>query len=204
MNCDTVRTFVAVEIGEEVRAAARRFRDRAGGRLPGARWVAAENLHLTLAFLGEVAPDLLSRARQVLDEAVSDFAPFAFEVVGIGFFGSARDPRVLWAGLSGDVLTLAKLQARVAAGLRGRGFSPEERAFSPHLTLARFRRGRPAGEAARIATQHRDLRFGTAIANRLLLMRSDLGPQGPRYAILHEALLVRPPEGRRDLPPGSG
>jgi len=171
---------------------------RAAGRAASdVKWVATENIHLTLQFLGGVPEERRAAVESAIAEAAAPSAPLQLEIRGAGAFPSGRRARVLWAGVSGDVAALSAFVADLGLRLGALGYPPEERAFSPHLTLARARdpRGVP-GMAAALA------RCGEGPSSRwpvqeVVLFRSHLSPQGPRY----EAL-ARVPLGRaRDAPP---
>ncbi|MDK3257207.1 RNA 2',3'-cyclic phosphodiesterase [Blastococcus capsensis] len=111
---------------------------------PGApRWSRPGRWHLTLLFLGQVphpvVPDLVAAA----GPAVADAPAMTLRLAGGGRFGSARRPQVAWAGVDGDVGPLSELAVRLTAGARGLGLPVEDRPFRPHLTLGRWRPGRP-------------------------------------------------------------
>ncbi|MGY2064587.1 RNA 2',3'-cyclic phosphodiesterase [Blastococcus sp. SYSU DS0619] len=141
------RLFFAVEPP----APARRDLDRVLAPLrdaPGApRWGRPEQWHLTLLFLGAVpeltVPGLVAAAAP----AVAATPPMTLRLAGGGRFGSLRRPQVAWAGLDGDVAPLVALAGRLAAAARDLGLPVEERPFRPHLTLGRWRPGRPADGA---------------------------------------------------------
>jgi RNA 2',3'-cyclic 3'-phosphodiesterase len=150
----------------------------------GVAWVATDNVHLTLKFLGQVDVARLGEVRDALDRAVSAARPFDLSVHGLGGFPTAARPRVIWAGVGDGVAPLADLAARVDAALERVGFEREARPFSPHLTLGRVREPRrdPRLEAAIV--EGGGERFGTLHVTRVSLMRSDLSPRGARYAVL--------------------
>jgi 2'-5' RNA ligase len=125
--------------------------------LPGApRWSTPDRWHLTLLFLGDIPagrlPDLVDRA----GPAVAAAPAMTLWLAGGGRFGSQRRPQVAWAGLDGDVRPLADLAGRLAAAARSLRLEVEERPFRPHLTLGRWRPGRPADAAVvdRLADYH--------------------------------------------------
>jgi 2'-5' RNA ligase len=148
----------------------------------GVAWVAAENLHVTVKFLGGVEEARLAEVRAALEGAVT--AP-AFEVGirGLGAFPGATRARVLWAGAPASP-PFARLAEDVDRALAGLGFPPEGRGFTPHVTLGRVREPRrhPALASALEAAAHRD--FGVLRVERIALMRSDLSPRGARYTEL--------------------
>jgi 2'-5' RNA ligase len=184
-----VRLFVAVDPAPQIIARIDHVIEaKLRPRAPAARWISSAGLHLTLAFLGEMSDGLVPDLAAVLTRAASAHAPFSLRFQGGGGFGSARRPRVLWAGVLGDVAALAALQRDVTAALVPLGHRPEERPFSPHLTLARSRvpRGDPALAACAQALEED---FGEATIAALRLYQSELGPRGARYTPIVEALL---------------
>jgi len=182
-----VRLFVALEIPAAVRdnlaAQIKELRDlpapRADKRL---RWVRPENLHVTLKFIGEVEAAKLDGIRSALT-AIGLHAPVELHLRGLGFFPDERDPRMLWVGLnaSGNLPVLARAIDRA---LEGQGIARDERAFTPHLTLARFAsRGLP--EKPRAAIQDNSQReFGAFQAREFHLVQSQLKPSGAEYTTL--------------------
>jgi RNA 2',3'-cyclic 3'-phosphodiesterase len=185
---DMVRAFVAVEISAEVRQ--RLAEEQARLRRIGARvgWVAPENIHLTLAFLGDVFPDKIDGLRAALEAVGAATAPLDYVVAGLGYFGSPRAPRVLWAGVTDGAEALGALQHRVDGALRELGCTLEDRPFKAHLTFGRVRgASREAAELAARLDAARDVAYGTVAVERVLLMRSELRPAGPVYTVLHAA-----------------
>jgi 2'-5' RNA ligase len=182
------RLFVALDPSEPVRrrlaALAAELRRGAGRAADEIRWVVPENVHLTLQFLGAVPEERVRDVEAALRAAAAEGRPLALQIQGAGGFPNARRPRVLWAGLAGDVPALVALAAEVGRRLAPLGFPPEERPFSPHLTLGRAREGRGApGLAGALA--HAAQSEGAAWrATELLLFESHLSPKGPRYEVI--------------------
>jgi 2'-5' RNA ligase len=107
-------------------------------------WTAPDRWHLTLLFLGSVPPDVVPPLAAAAGRAVACAPPMTLRLAGGGRFGSSRRPQVCWAGLTGDVPALSELAAGLAAGARELALPVEDRPFRPHLTLGRWRPGRPA------------------------------------------------------------
>jgi 2'-5' RNA ligase len=169
-----VRAFVALELDAEVRRAIEDLIASLRPRVPGARWVRPQGIHLTLRFLGDTPPDRIEMLRPALAAAAADCAPFVAKVARLGTFpGSGKPPRVLWLGIevppAGLELQVACERAAVEAG-----FPAEERPFRGHLTLARFRE-----RVLRPALPPVD--FGDVRLETLSLLRSDLQPGGAVY-----------------------
>jgi 2'-5' RNA ligase len=188
------RLFVALEPPDAVRrriaAAAVALRRAAGRAADDVRWVAPENVHLTLQFLGAVPETRLADVRAAVAAAAAA-APGAIslEVRGAGAFPSARRPRVVWLGLGGDLAALEALVRDLGARLAPLGFPPEERAFTAHLTLGRAREGRAGpglGGALAHAAEAEPFAWR---AGDVALVESHLSPRGARYEPLTRSIL---------------
>jgi RNA 2',3'-cyclic 3'-phosphodiesterase len=114
-------------------------------RAPGApHWTPASRWHLTLLFLGDVPAAALGPLTTAVAPAVAGTRPMTLQLAGAGRFGSRRRPAVCWAGLAGDVAELTALAGRLAGAARAVGLPVEDRPFRAHLTIGRWRPGRPA------------------------------------------------------------
>ena len=158
----TVRLFVAIELDDAARTAMGREQRRLAKLLRGAgddgglRLVPEAQMHLTLVFLGEVADDMAHAVETALAPAVP-VAPYHLRLGGVGVFPARGNPRVLWLGvLDGDAPT-REVYADVAGRVARAGVVVESRPYSPHLTLGRWRAGRP---------RHRDAVTGAPPAGR--------------------------------------
>lgn len=104
--------------------------------LPGARWVAPDQIHLTLRFIGDVDSSVFTEVREMLTEINCE--PFSLQLEGIGFFPPRGNPRVLWVGVRKNE-RLVQLRNRLESLLIRGGLEPEGRKYSPHITLARLK-----------------------------------------------------------------
>ncbi|MRR34035.1 RNA 2',3'-cyclic phosphodiesterase [bacterium] len=129
---NTYRLFTAVDLPEEVKGSVCRI----CSGIPGVKWIDASQLHLTLRFIGDADTSLFERIREGL--AGVRVQPFELSLRGVGRFPPKRDPRVLWVGVEMNEL-LVQLQHLVEQTLVTCGLVPEERHFSPHITLARLK-----------------------------------------------------------------
>jgi 2'-5' RNA ligase len=180
-----MRTFIAVDLPEDVRAALEREQKRlraACALSHDIRWTRPEGLHLTLKFLGEVAAERVAAIVGAL-ESIGPFGKFEVEVRGFGFFPNPRRPRVFWVGLQAPA-ALGELAAKVEAAMAPLGFPPENRPFQPHLTLARFEseHAQPALEAALEPSNGGAL--GRFEVSAFFLFESKLRPGGAQYSKL--------------------
>ena len=147
-------------------------------------WVAPENFHITLKFLGAIDLDRVEVVAASLGKAVAGAGAYEVVVEGLGAFPSPTRARVVWAGVKDGHEPLARIAARVEQALAEVGFPPEERAFSAHVTLGRVREPRRNPELAAAIDAAATRRFGARPVGSVSLMRSDLSPRGARYTEL--------------------
>jgi 2'-5' RNA ligase len=178
-----LRLFVAIPPPEAIRD---RLLDLEGG-VPGARWVEADNLHLTLRFLGEVDEPMAAD----LDAELARLRAPAFEMAlaGVDCFGSPKKPATLWAGVDAPP-ALGHLRDKVDRAAVAAGFAPERRKFKPHVTLARLKDA-PRERLGRWLAENGLFRTPPFTVDRFALYRSDLRADGPVYT----ELAVYPLEG---------
>lgn len=174
-----MRLFVAMETPEAVRSALADLMWKLAPAAIGARWVRAEGMHLTLKFIGEVAPAKLEPLKHALT-AVHSAGPVHLRFRGLGFFPNDRLPRVFWASVEATP-NLAELAARTEAVLVPLGIPREDRAFHPHLTLARFNRAGPQMKLHDALRQLPAAEFGELRADAFHLFESRLKPAGAEY-----------------------
>jgi 2'-5' RNA ligase len=132
-----------------------------------------------LKFLGEISDGQVAQVKGSL-EAIGHFEAFRVQAKGFGFFPDARRPRVFWAGLDAPP-EIAQLASRVETALATLGFAPENRAFSPHLTLARFKDPRPQPKLQALLAGQEEILLGDFQVSEFFLWESKLSPQGAQY-----------------------
>ncbi|HKW56181.1 MAG TPA: RNA 2',3'-cyclic phosphodiesterase [Candidatus Acidoferrum sp.] len=179
-----MRLFVALEIPAEVRGKlADLIQELRASPAPagvkGPRWVRAENLHLTLKFIGESASERLAGIRAAL-AGVRSANQAELACRGLGFFPHEKRPQVLWAGLEASP-NLTQLVEDIDAAVAQTGFARETRGFSPHLTLARFDPPRLEGPLRAAIAQAAAREFGSFRACAFHLMESRTKPTGAEY-----------------------
>ncbi len=128
-----MRLFIAIDLPSQIKAELALI----SFGLPQARWVSPEQLHLTLRFIGKVDGVLFGDIKSGLKSVIS--SPFPLTLNGLGCFPPRRDPQVLWVGIESSD-ELLKLRKKVESCLSKLGIAPEQRKFSPHITLARTRK----------------------------------------------------------------
>lgn len=183
-----IRVFIAVDlppaIQESVEKQTAPLRRTLGDDL--IRWVPAQNMHLTLKFIGNIAASHLDFLKQMLTQSVNSQRQFDLQIGGIGSFPNLKRPRVLWVGIHAPA-DLTSLQKNVEAGAVRLGYEKEERGFSPHLTLGRVRQNVSAADLERIrsALENTQIgRIGTATIEAVHLYKSDLHTDGSIYTKL--------------------
>jgi RNA 2',3'-cyclic 3'-phosphodiesterase len=184
-----VRLFFSVPLSEKARAAAAavlRTMKRAAGEDAPLSWTRDEQLHFTIAFLGEQPEDALPRLREAVAPC-AELRAFDLELRGAGAFPNPRRPRVLWLGVGSGAQQLEQIAGRLCTGLRAGGFALEERPFRGHLTAARVR---PGGErsAPRALQAVPPGAIATFKVERLCLMQIHLSPHGAKHTLVHETL----------------
>ena len=184
-----IRSFVAVDLGAPMKAQLATIqRELKAGTPPGSvRWVRPEAVHLTLKFLGNVPGARIEEIVTALRQASGSVTAFSFRVVDAGCFPNVSRPRVVWAGVEDGAGALRALQKAVEKALTPLGFEPESRPFKPHLTLGRTQRRASAADVRAIGERVRTLDVGVlgeVEVREIVLMRSDLSPEGARYTPL--------------------
>jgi 2'-5' RNA ligase len=201
LTVDNIRLFIAIELPETVKQELGKTQESirqapaissATSALDSIKWVNMESIHLTLKFLGYVPTDRARLIEESVQRATVDCNSFSLKLDGLGVFPTWTRPRVLWVGVQ-DLSdnTLLALQQKVEEEAAKLGFAKEERAFNPHLTLARIRETATPqekhliGEVVKTAAAPGNKLFTTRfMVNEVSLMRSQLSPHGARYTRL--------------------
>lgn len=179
-----MRLFVAIEVPEPVRREVRRRVDAVRDRLPRARWVDTENVHLTLLFLGETPEADVPALAEKLREAFARCPPLDLRLAGGGTFPPGRPARVAWVGLEAPD-ELATLQADITrAAVESLGFEPEDRPYHPHVTLARCPDPWRREAIDKLKTAFTGNIGPPFVADHGVLFESKLSPKGARYRVV--------------------
>jgi 2'-5' RNA ligase len=182
------RVFCAVELPDVVRARLEDHISRLRKEVPdaAASWSRVENIHLTLKFFGNVEVKRIEKISAAAKRVAKQFATFQIGVGGTGVFPRASRPQVLWIGVSDPSAQLSALQEKFENVCAAEGFAKEDRAYRPHLTIARLRKP----EAARaLADAHLQRTFETVEVKlkELVVFRSELSPKGSKYTVISAA-----------------
>jgi 2'-5' RNA ligase len=175
-----IRAFVAIEIAPQIIERISAVIEQLAPRIAGIRWVGAGNFHLTLKFLGNIDERQVEPIGAALAEALRPFPRLTINAKGLGVFPDPRRPRVMWVGLVGSQLSL--LKAKVESALTPLGFAPEQRIFTPHLTIGRWRQdARAERTLERVLGEWREHEFGATTVREVILFQSELKTAGAIY-----------------------
>ena len=177
-----MRLFIALDIPGEVRSRLAEYMARVRQYAPGVRWPRVEGLHVTLKFIGEVKNDKLEEIKKAVASVKA--APFDVVFANVGFFPNTKSPRVFWAGVEGGepLPTLARSVDDAVAQL---GIEREQKAYHPHLTLARESKDPHSLKGlVPLLTSEAAPQFGTMTAREFWLYHSQPGPGGSKYTKL--------------------
>ena len=186
-----MRIFVALDLDPAIRERIQSFVEEIRATAPDARWISGESLHVTLKFIGEQPDTAIAQIEALLQSITAE--PFKVTFNRTGFFPTPRAARVFWIGIEGqDALT--QLAKNIEEALVTIGIAKEDRAFSPHLTLARIRGGSGApgrrkddksnlqfAKLQEFLATHPAPHFGTMTAREFLLYRSQPSSKGSQY-----------------------
>jgi 2'-5' RNA ligase len=188
-----VRLFVAINLPATTRIELHDAMEAVRTAGMPVRWVAAESLHLTLEFLGEVAESRVVEITTALENVGRSSPPFAMRVAGAGAFPNLRNPRVVWMGVHPEP-ALMRAQVGMARALQGIGFEVETRPWSPHITLGRAGKDARAPAFGGLEALARRITYDTVVdVVSIDLMRSQLARSGARYERIGVAPLIGEP-----------
>jgi len=182
------RVFCAVKLPDAVRTRLEDHVRRLRKEVPdaAASWSRVENIHLTLKFFGNVEVKQIARNSEAAERVVKQFSTFQISVGETGVFPRPSRPQVLWIGVNDPSGQLAALQEKFEEECAAEGFAKEDRAYRPHLTIARLRR--PEG-AHHLAETHLQMKFEPINIDlkELVVFRSELSPKGSKYSVISAA-----------------
>lgn len=156
------------------------------------KWVEQQNFHLTVKFLGDVNPSKTNEIIKSVREAVSGLGDFELEIAGLGFFPNSQRPKVIWAGVHGEVRKFQELYYRVEKSMDFIGHPSDSKRFSPHLTLGRLRSAQGSFELvqkAQVTEKETDV-ISKVKVDTIELMESQLTRKGPMYTVLETLKLA--------------
>lgn len=180
---EKIRTFVAVEMPEEVRRQFGEVQAELQRAEAHVKWVEPQNIHVTLKFLGDITEEDLGRLYEGVTKGVQGLAPFEIVLSQLGAFPNLRRPRVVWIGVERGKEKLIELQKRLEESISQHGFSKEDRKFSPHLTIGRVKLPRGTDDLVN-AIKATPFESNSIGIREVVVMKSTLTPEGPIYTQL--------------------
>ncbi len=183
-----MRLFVAIELSEAVRKALSETQAGLKRTCPDVRWIAAEQLHLTVKFLGEVADGDVAEISGAMKRAAAESKPFVMSTGECGCFPERGSVRIVWVRAMEEIGLLAGCVAAVEAQIEPLGFPREHRPFAAHITIGRVREGHSHGRVRESVQAHR-CRVVEQNVSSLTLMSSALSPTGSTYTAVSRAKL---------------
>lgn len=191
---DVTRTFIGLPIPGNLRLKLSRLAENLAGVAPGGRWTHPDDFHITLAFLGDVPHADIREVCAAANRAANLAAPFDLSLRGIGAFPNSAKPRVVWAGVAGDLEALAGLRRAVVDAVTAAGYPPDDDRFHPHVTLGRLKPKPGKGDAANLEAREAHLRTWTAgpwTVDSLVAFGSHRVADGPSYTALGTSRISR-------------
>lgn len=178
-----MRLFLAVELSESLRQQVERVQSLLRPAAANVRWVDPAGAHFTVKFLGDVGRGDLPAVAQATAPAAAAVEPTSVRVAGLGTFpdNDGRPPRVLWAGIHGQLDPVLALHADLDERLAPRGFAREDRPYRPHVTLGRVKGRRNVAALRQLVATHRDAELGSMRVHELVLLRSHPRADGAHY-----------------------
>lgn len=186
-----IRTFIAIPLDQDIKEKIALFQeDLKKEILKGIKWVDSESLHLTLKFLGDIEESQISSVYQAMKNFLTDQNVFSFKIAHLGTFPNIQNPSVIWTGIENSRDILQSLSAGLNKEMQKLGIPPEEKDFSPHITLGRVKRGAAIeGNYQEAILKHKDIFLGEQQVKSIILFKSDLQPKGPIYTALEKVEL---------------
>ena len=190
-----IRAFIAIDLSTDIQHRLDDVSQNYKSQLANIpiRWVAATNIHLTLKFLGDVSLSNLNILTDMLQSEISTHHQFDISVGGSGAFPNIHQPRVIWIGVEAPP-ELTAIQNGIETTTARLGYSREERAFSPHLTLGRVSRNATSQDLKAISKVIEVTRIGflgATCVDRIYLYRSDLQSTGAVYTQIFSSSLIK-------------
>lgn len=179
-----IRTFVAVLIADEIKNRILKAQEQVRKLAPDVKWVAPENFHVTLKFLGNIEEEKLPEVYEAVESVSRRYSPFNLSISGIGAFPKPERARVVWVGIQDGSEHLKNIANAIDLELAKIGFEKEKREFKSHITIGRVKTNAPTRELARGIYEVDAQGLGSQQVDCVVVMQSDLQLEGPVYSPL--------------------
>jgi len=185
-----LRTFIAVDLGKPLRDRCLSMQENLARTGADVKWVEEDNLHVSLLFLGEVDEREITNLCRAVADCCADRDAFTLSVETVGCFPNPRRPRVVWIGVGEGGPELIALHDALEPPLLQLGcYRRENRQYTPHITLGRVRSEAASDKLVAALNKYANWQGGETDVREVLVMSSELTPQGPIYTVLSRAKL---------------
>ncbi|MDP6340019.1 MAG: RNA 2',3'-cyclic phosphodiesterase [Candidatus Marinimicrobia bacterium] len=183
MDYKLIRTFVAIPVPEPFFTLQDSLKSKVDPKKGKIRWVRKDQLHLTLKFLGDTTSDSIREVQAALQKIADESSPFNLNIQDTGCFPKVERPRVMWAGIKGDVDKLIQLAEAIQNGLDLLGFPKDRKAYHPHITIGRatYPQKHTPDISHFLRESYKPIPFRI---EKVQFISSELFPNGPVYTIL--------------------
>lgn len=185
----TIRVFIAIEIDSEIKNKLSEYLSKLKRTGADVKWVAPENIHLSLKFIGYIEKETLINLNKIISNAVSCIGPFSISIGNIGAFPSIEKPRVVFVCVQERGNSLFKIYEKLDKGVEQLGIKRESKKYVGHITLGRVKSQKNISKLKNILNSGTECYFGLEKVTSLSLIQSKLTPTGPLYTRLNNFIL---------------
>ena len=185
-----IRAFIAIEIDPDIRERLEKLQQKLRPARADLKWVKAENIHLTLAFLGRLPVEKVPLLETALSKNIQRLQPLTLRIEGVGVFGRRSRPSVIWAGIQ-ENSDLTALHQHVVDALQTAVIPFDPKRLRPHLTLGRFKSLKQLTPLFQLLEKEEHSTFGIMKVRSIQLIQSDLKPSGAEHTVLYRVPFSR-------------
>ena len=186
---DTIRAFIAIELNSDTQEGLARIQSELRSARADVKWVKPQNIHLTLKFLGNIDSSQAEKIKQILDEIGNKFKSFESDLNELGAFPKPKTPRVIWVGMQKGKDQVISIVNDLENKISEIGILREDRTFHPHVTLGRLRSPHNRSGLVEFLEKNKTIPPLNFTADKIVLFKSTLTPQGPIYEPLAQVSL---------------
>jgi 2'-5' RNA ligase len=185
----TIRVFIAIEIDSGIKDRLSEYLNQLKKTGASVKWVAPENIHLTLKFIGYIEEETLPALNKIISDAVSCLGPFSISIGNIGAFPNFKKPRVVFVCVQDKVNNLLNIYERLDKDIEKLGIKRESKKHVGHITLGRIKSQKNISKLTSVLNSGTKCSFGLEKVSYISLMQSKLTPAGPIYTKLNNFML---------------
>lgn len=184
-----IRSFIAIDLDEMRKQLLKEFQVMLKKDGVDCRWINPDGIHITLKFLGNVEQEKLKSIETGIEKACIGSSSFKLTLKGLGAFYRRDRSGVIWINAEKEPALISLYEA-IEEEMAGFGFKRQKRAFTPHVTLGRVSSISNRYQLEKLMEQYKDKDFGSFMVKEVVLMKSELRPEGARYSRLAEIYLA--------------